>query len=69
MKDIKRVLINAHLIPEKVVVEFFSKLTVENACPLLVEIIKHNRQNTKLVTTIAIANHGRIGLKNCIKIF
>lgn len=38
-------------------------------CPLMVDIIKYNRQNTKLVTSIAIANSNRIGIKNCVKVF
>lgn len=57
------------MIPEKVVLEYFSKLTPDLACPLMVDIIKYNRQNTKLVTSIAISNSTRLGLKNCIKVF
>lgn len=60
---------NAHMIPEKFMQEYFTKLSPDVACPLLVDIIKYNRQNIKLVVTITVANSAAYGLHNCIKIF
>jgi len=67
--DIKRILLQAHLMAPEFLVNHFSKMPPETALECLTDLLRHNRQNLQVVVQVAIKYHGQIGADKIVKMF
>ena len=70
INDIRRVILNTHVINPQFLVEYFARLTPENLLLCLQELMKHNpMQNTPIVVDAATKYNGIIPTQELIKLF
>ena len=69
IKDIKRVILNTHMINKDWLVAFISKLPSADILSCVAEMLRHNRQNLNLVVQIATKNQNKLDLLATLKVF
>lgn len=68
MADIKRVVLNAHAIPKEQIIEFFGRLSEEDALQCMYDLMKSNRQNYMIVAEIGVKYCNKINTKKSIEV-
>ena len=70
MNDIKRVILNTHLIQPQYLTEYFGRLSPENTLICLHELMKHNQmQNFQIVVDVAVKYNQKIPTTELVKLF
>lgn len=68
MQDTKRVMLNTHAIPKDLLIEYFGRLSEDDALQCMYDLLKSNRQNVNLVAEIAVKYSSKINTKKSIEI-
>lgn len=68
-RDIKRVLLNTHVLSPEYVGEFLNTMAPEVALSCMADMIKFNRNNLQIVISSCVANIQKLGVANIIKMF
>lgn len=67
--DIKRVMLNTHAISEEFLVSFFGNMTPNDALQGCYELLRHNRNNLKIVVSVACSYYNLITTDALITMF
>ena len=68
MQDAKRVMINTHAIKKEDIIEFFGKLSEDDALACMHDLLKSNRQNMNIVAEVAVKYANKIETKKSIQV-
>lgn len=68
VNHIKRVILNTGRFQEDFLVSFLSRLTPEDCLTCLKELIRHNRQNARIVVSVASGNFEKLGVAPVVQI-
>mmetsp|Transcript_8952 Transcript_8952/g.8304 ORF Transcript_8952/g.8304 Transcript_8952/m.8304 type:complete len:236 (+) Transcript_8952:1600-2307(+) len=68
MQDTKRVMLNTHAIPKDQLVEYFGRLSEDDALQCMYDLLKSNKQNVQLVAEVAVKYSSKINTKKSIEI-
>jgi len=66
MADAKRVMINTHAIKKEDIIEYFGKLSEDDALAAMYDLLKSNRQNMNIVAEVAVKYANKIDTKKSI---
>ncbi len=61
-------MLNTHAIPKELLIEYFGRLSEEDALQCMYDLLKSNRQNVNLVAEIAVKYSAKIDTKKSIEI-
>lgn len=68
MTDIKRVMLNTHAIPEDQILQFFGRLSEDDALQCMYDMLKSSRQNVNIVARIAAQYADKIDTAKTIEV-
>mmetsp|Transcript_21576 Transcript_21576/g.15779 ORF Transcript_21576/g.15779 Transcript_21576/m.15779 type:complete len:93 (+) Transcript_21576:1959-2237(+) len=61
-------MLNTHAIPKEQLVEYFGKLSEDDALQCMYDLLKSNKQNVQLVAEVAVKYSSKINTKKSIEI-
>lgn len=67
--DVKRAMLQAHLMTPEALNRFFSRLAPDLALECMYDLMRHNRQNLNTVVQVAIKQHEQIGVLKIVEMF